>query len=85
MVNTETGMFSDECLDFNDFAAIALCGDQGGMQAPRAIVATAAFDRVPLFIPFFNRIFEIVIQSDVLAREFELLKVGKLDPHSESR
>ena len=61
MMNTETSMFSDESLDFNDFAAIALCGDQRGVQVPRAIVASAAFDYVPLFITLFNRIFEIVI------------------------
>ena len=50
MVDTETGMFSDESLDFNDFAAIA--GDQGGMQALRAIVSSGTYDRVLLFIPY---------------------------------
>ena len=84
-MNTETGMFSDECLDFNDFAGISLCGDQGGMQAPRAIVATAAFDRVPLFIPFLTVYSKLSYKATHWHARFELLKVGKLDPHSESR
>ena len=57
----QTGMFSDECFDFNDFAMICLRSGQGGMQAPREIVASAAFDRVELFIRFYNHEFEIVI------------------------